>query len=143
MNFRIILAPLSVVLIAVSAAVLADGLAGPSSFDLTWHTIDAGGGISTGPSLQLHGTIGQPDAGFTLVGGNLELNGGFWPASSTGVNPCPADVNGDLMVSITDLLAVISSWGQTGPNPADVNSDGVVNIADLLAVIAAWGACPS
>jgi plastocyanin len=26
--------------------------------------------------------------------------------------------------------------------PADVNGDGVVNITDLLGVIAAWGACP-
>lgn len=28
-------------------------------------------------------------------------------------------------------------------NPADLNGDGVVNVHDLLAVIAAWGACPS
>jgi hypothetical protein len=53
---------------------------------------------------------------------------------------CPADVSGDGMVNITDLLAVIAAWGQPG-GPADVNGDGVVNISDLLAVIAAWGTC--
>ncbi|MBP6875790.1 MAG: hypothetical protein KBD56_06940 [Candidatus Eisenbacteria bacterium] len=40
-------------------------------------TIDGGGGRATGGSLQLGGTIGQPDAGF-LSGGSLVLHGGFW-----------------------------------------------------------------
>ena len=32
-------------------------------FDLSWFTIDGGGGISTGGDFSLSGTIGQPDAG--------------------------------------------------------------------------------
>jgi hypothetical protein len=47
------------------------------SFDLSWSTIDGGGGSSSGGQFVLNGTIGQPDAG-TLTGGNFTLEGGFW-----------------------------------------------------------------
>jgi hypothetical protein len=57
--------------------------------------------------------------------------------------PCPADVSGDLVIDVNDLLAVIAAWGDAGPGiPEDVTGDGVVDVDDLLAVIAAWGACP-
>jgi hypothetical protein len=46
-------------------------------YDLTWNTIDGGGGTSTGGAYTLSGTIGQPDAG-ALSGGAYTLNGGFW-----------------------------------------------------------------
>jgi hypothetical protein len=53
------------------------------------------------------------------------------------------DVNGDGVVNVTDLLAVISAWGAcTAPPqdcPADINGDGQVNVTDLLAVIGNWG----
>ena len=55
---------------------------------------------------------------------------------------CPADVNGDNSVNVTDLLAVIGSWGPCDGCPADINNDDQVNVADLLAVINAWGDCP-
>ena len=45
-----------------------------------------------------------------------------------------ADVNGDGMVNIQDLVLVASSFGKTGQTTADVNGDGVVNIADLVLV---------
>ena len=32
-------------------------------YDLSWHTIDGGGGTSTGGVYSVSGTIGQPDAG--------------------------------------------------------------------------------
>jgi hypothetical protein len=52
----------------------------------------------------------------------------------------PGDVNGDGVVNITDLLAVIAAWGPCqGLCPADVTGDGSVNIGDLLFVIAHWG----
>ena len=51
----------------------------------------------------------------------------------------PADVNGDGVVNITDLVLVASNFGQTGQNRADVNGDGVVNITDLVFVASAFG----
>ena len=54
-------------------------------------------------------------------------------------DPCPGDVNGDMLVYVNDLLAVLNSWGQACTGcPADTNGDGVVNIADLLSIIANW-----
>ena len=59
---------------------------------------------------------------------------------------CPADINGDGVVNVDDLLAVINSWGVCPGCPADIapprGGDGVVNVDDLLAVINAWGPCP-
>jgi hypothetical protein len=46
------------------------------SFAIDWHTLDGGGGTSTGGRFSLAGTIGQPDAG-TLSGGGFVLVGGF------------------------------------------------------------------
>ena len=56
--------------------------------------------------------------------------------------PIQGDVNGDGVVNISDLLIMISQWGQC-PDPsnctADVNGDGYVNITDLLIAIGNWG----
>ena len=54
-------------------------------YDLTWSTIDGGGGTSNGGGYLLGGTIGQPDAG-TMSGGSYTLRGGFWGAADTGSN---------------------------------------------------------
>ena len=48
------------------------------SFSIDWHTIDGGGGASTGGVYSVSGTIGQPDAGGPMSGGNFSLTGGFW-----------------------------------------------------------------
>ncbi|MDP6602465.1 MAG: plastocyanin/azurin family copper-binding protein [Phycisphaerales bacterium] len=53
---------------------------------------------------------------------------------------CDADVNGDGLADVTDLLAVIAAWGTTG-GAEDVNGDGTVDVSDLLAIISAWGPC--
>ncbi|MCH2136830.1 MAG: PQQ-binding-like beta-propeller repeat protein [Phycisphaerales bacterium] len=49
----------------------------------------------------------------------------------------PADVDGDGIVGVNDLLLVLSQWGTSGPE-ADINDDGIVNVSDVLAVLAAW-----
>ena len=123
-----------------STAALAQ-LAAPA-YDLSWNTIDTGGGSSTGGTLEVIGTIGQPDASSTvLTGGNFEVRGGFWNGSV--IPLCAADIATphDGMVNIDDLLVVINQWGSVG-GPGDVNHDNIVNIDDLLAVIGAWGNCP-
>ena len=47
------------------------------SFSIDWHTIDGGGGTSTGGVYSVSGTIGQPDVG-AMSGGNFSVSGGFW-----------------------------------------------------------------
>lgn len=51
--------------------------AAQAGFSVDWFTIDGGGGSSTGGVYQVHGTIGQPDAG-VLSGGGYTVTGGFW-----------------------------------------------------------------
>ena len=62
----------------------------------------------------------------------------LWDYASL-INPSihEADVNGDGVVDVHDLVVVAANFGKTGPNPADVNGDGIVNIADLIKVAAA------
>ena len=45
----------------------------------------------------------------------------------------PADVNGDGMVNILDLVVVAQAFGKDGLQ-GDVNGDGVVNVFDLVFV---------
>ncbi len=50
--------------------------------DLSWHSIDGGGGVSTGGSLSLIGAIGQPESGRSENGAQA-LSGGLWASSQT------------------------------------------------------------
>ena len=55
----------------------------------------------------------------------------------------PGDLDGDGVVGILDLLALLAAWGPCSdppnPCPADLNGDGAVGILDLLALLANWG----
>jgi hypothetical protein len=61
------------------------------SYSIDWFTIDGGGGTSTGGVYSVTGTIGQPDAGGLMSGGNYTLQGGFWSIQAVqtpgGANP--------------------------------------------------------
>lgn len=49
-----------------------------NGYDLTWNTIDNGGGTIGNSDYTLDGTIGQPDAGAPISNGGYTLTGGFW-----------------------------------------------------------------
>ncbi len=69
--------------------------------------------------------------------GNLGSDQGEGFFEITG--PVAGDVNGDGVVNVTDLLAVMASWGLCdGPCSADLNGDLQVDVTDLLMVIANW-----
>jgi hypothetical protein len=124
--------------LALSAAAAPLAHADDGSFDLTWNTMDSGGGVSTGGGFELAGTIGQPDAGLVMTGGGFAFTGGFWPAAGGGTT-CPADFDGDGDVDTADLLYLLGCWGEAC---GDVNGDGTTNTADLLELLGAWGSCP-
>ena len=60
--------------------------ANAQSYSINWHTIDGGGGTSTGGMFSVTGTIGQPDAG-TMSGGTYTLRGGFWGSTAAVQTP--------------------------------------------------------
>jgi hypothetical protein len=87
----------SAALLAMAATVPADEIT------VDWCTIDGGGDMRcTGGSLELSGTIGQPDAGlFVMTGGALELAGGFW-GGGTPQPDLPGDFDSDGDVDLDD-----------------------------------------
>lgn len=83
----------------------------PSSaqFALDWWTIDGGAGTSTGGVYSVSGTIGQPDAGPALSGGQFTLNGGFWGVIAAVQTPeAPL-----LSITLTNSFVVVS-WPLAG-----------------------------
>jgi hypothetical protein len=77
LSVLIAVAALSVA-VPVSSAITSAQTGG--GYDLTWSTIDGGGGGSEGGGYTVVGTMGQPDAG-VLTGGGYTLSGGFWPGA--------------------------------------------------------------
>ena len=53
-----------------------------AQFDLSQNVIAGGGGSSTGGTLKVDGTIGQPAVGTSMSGGQFSQTGGFWQAVS-------------------------------------------------------------
>jgi hypothetical protein len=119
-------------------------------FDLSWSTIDGGGGPSAGGGFSLNGTIGQPDAG-AMSGGNFSLAGGFWGAIPT---PPPAGsviikvwvVGGQVRLRFTGIPGRIyyveRAHSVTGPWPDRLASitmpiNGVVEFVDTTAFFSA------
>ena len=54
---------------------------------------------------------------------------------------CVADINGDNIVNVPDLLSVIAAWGVCESCQEDINEDGIVDVSDLLIIISNWGDC--
>ena len=68
-------------LLGVTGAALAQTGGG---YDLTWWTVDGGGGRLEGGGYTLDSTVGQADAAPPISGGGYDLQGGFWPAGGEG-----------------------------------------------------------
>ncbi len=125
-------------MIAVAVLVYS-GLAFGGGFDVTWHTIDAGGVMnSTGGDFELSGSIGQPDANaMTLAAGDLEFTGGFWAVAVPNC-ACPSDVSNDTVVNGDDIPGFVDCLlVGVGSNCvcADVAADGVLDLADVSAFV--------
>ena len=71
--------------------------------------------------------------------GQIIVDGPGVPCETT--PPCPADVDGDGIVAVNDLLTVVGLWGQAG-GIGDIDGDGTVGVNDLLEIVGSWGPCP-
>ena len=97
-----------------------------ANYNISWHTIDGGGGRSSGGQYILTGTIGQPDAAYS-VSGNYELLGGFWPGGPL------------CFVDFPDFARFAEYWLQIGTDlPADFYKDGTVDFLDLEKFVEVW-----
>jgi hypothetical protein len=96
-------------------------------YSIDWYKIAGGGGTSTGATYQVSGTIGQPDAGGAMTGGNYSLTGGFWSLISV------VQTAGLPNLTITHSgNSVIISWPNTGSFTLQQNNN--------LSVSANWAA---
>ncbi|NIW48919.1 MAG: hypothetical protein GWN30_30395 [Gammaproteobacteria bacterium] len=100
-------------------------------YEIRRHTIDGGGGRSSGGPYTLNGTIGQPDAAYSS-GSNFELLGGFWPGEPF----CIVDFNqyakfAEYWLEPCDEL---NNWCEG----ADLNQLDGVNRIDLGLFVEQW-----
>ncbi len=111
--------------------VLILSLPAPADYELSWSTIDGGGGVSSGGQYVLTGTIGQPDAAWSS-GGQYELLGGFWPGGPL------------CFVDFYSFARFAEQWLYTGPGlAADLDEDNDVDFADLKRLVDEWlYSCP-
>lgn len=78
------------VLALLTLAIVAFAQTG-GGYDLTWFSVDGGGGTSSGGSYALSGAAGQPDAGVLSAAG-YTLSGGFLPGLSVAAEtPTPTE----------------------------------------------------
>lgn len=56
---------------------------------------------------------------------------------------CPADIDGDGMVGFSDILEILSNWGECFCEPCltDLDCDGMTGFSDILFVLSNWGDC--
>ncbi|MHC4109770.1 MAG: hypothetical protein ACYSUY_01770 [Planctomycetota bacterium] len=120
LNERVILVTLLVLDLIVSSSL--------GQYELSWYTIDGGGGRSGGGQYELLGTIGQPDAAWSS-GGDYELLGGFL----SGGPLC--------FVDFESFAKFAQYWLELGTgSPADLSEDlnNQVNYLDLRVFMEEW-----
>ena len=76
-----------------------------TNYSIDWYKIAGGGGVSTGGTYQVSGTIGQTDAGGPLTNGQYAVTGGFWALEAIQTPGAPR-----LWVSRTTTNTVVVWW---------------------------------
>ncbi len=97
-------------------------------YELSWSTIDGGGGTSSGGPYTQTVTIGQPDAAYS-AGGYYELLGGFWPGGPL------------CFVNFKHFARFAEQWWLTRTGlPADLYEDkfNIVDGLDLQVFVDYW-----
>ena len=83
---------LALLAVAALALLVPDG-AVAQPYEVSWWTVDGGGGSSTGGPYVLTGTAGQPDAGGPFAGSPFGLHSGFWSLAAGGSIGPQADLD--------------------------------------------------
>ena len=86
-------------------------------------------------NVQIRWTMGTTDSSWTYSGWNID----DVQILSSGGTGTIGDVNCDGNITVTDILSIVSEWGQCPTHCAqDVVPDGTVDVLDLLHVIGNW-----
>jgi len=126
----------------LAAALLPAAWVFADDYTIDWYTLDGGGAMATaGGDFELSGTIGQPDAGEVMIGGDFELVGGFWVGAAESTF-CFGDLDGDNEIGLSDLAQLLANYGETEGavyEDGDLDEDGDVDLSDLAALLAVYG----
>ena len=118
MNVRI---SLSAIFVVLGATFLVE-----AKHNLSSHTIDNGGRVSTGGAYIVRGTIAQHDAAYSYSD-DYELLGGFWPGEPL------------CLIDIEHFARFADLWLVTGPDlPSDLYEDRTVDLYDLEEFVEDW-----
>lgn len=99
--------------------------------DHTW-SLNGSALEATGSTLAL---VGAGDYTLTATDPGTGCTVGF-----TGTVGCPGDLDGDLIVGVSDILQLLGSFGCLGEcGNTDVNADGAVNVTDVLFILGLFG----
>jgi len=114
-----------------------------AQYAINWHTMDGGGGTSTGGVYSVSGTIGQPDAATKGTNGQYSVTGGFWSGVSVLQTPAapllsisllaggqallswPVSANGFVL---EEAASVSGSWTNTPQAVVDTAGDHTVTV---------------
>jgi hypothetical protein len=105
------------------------------SYAIDWYKVAGGGGTSTGSVYSVSGTIGQPEAGGPMTGGNYSLTGGFWSLFAVQAPGLPTlfitrsgnnailywSANADFVLEHKSSLAAPNGWTPVSPTAVSVN----------------------
>lgn len=108
--------------------------------EISWSSFSAGGATASAGRNSIQGTIGQSIGG-VANSTHHSISAGFWPGA-VARGPCPGDANGDHVVDLADLSALLGHYGVgSGASRADgdLDGDGDVDLADLSALLAHFG----
>ena len=81
-------------------------------------------------------TNGPPMDAPAPEAGRVAASAALAPAAGSS---CPEDLDGDGLVNVNDLLALLSGFGGDGSKGEDVDGDGLVNVNDLLQLLSNFG----
>ena len=113
--------PLLVMILILMVSVIVFG-----DYEISWHTIDGGGGVSSGGQYLVRGTIAQHDAAYS-ESGDYEILGGFWPGEPL------------CTVNFEDFARFAEYWLDAGTGlPADLYEDNFVDLWDLELFVYEW-----
>lgn len=131
------------VIVAVTLAAMPVLSAAAQNYAVIWTTFGGGSDTTAGGPYQLVGAIEQTQTD-RLAGGPWRLVGGF--VNPVSAAPCPADIDGDRQVQLSDLANLLINFGlASGANHAqgDIDGNGAVNLTDLAYLLTQFGlVCP-
>ena len=105
------------------------------SYSVDWYKISSGGGMSTGGSYSISGTLGQPEAGAPMRGGLDSVAGGFWSLTSLVAAPDFVSRRDSTRVTQVSLATLLTNDTDLEDDPLSITAVGSAQPAGATVAI--------